>query len=94
MVVVWDFRSHQQYHSHTVRDSETPKTTSETSLFWPNGVVRGTCWSSMGGWGYLELMAVMFCYLLGQWLNFKLFGITYLVGKRKFKLFFQGPLAK
>ena len=32
--------------------------------------------------------------LLGQWLNFKLFGITYLVGKVKFKLFFQGPLAK
>ena len=29
-----------------------------------------------------------------QWLNFKLFGITYLVGKIKFKLFFQGPLAK
>ena len=30
------------------------------------------------------------CYihLLGQWLNFKLFGITYLVGKIKFKLFF------
>ena len=33
-------------------------------------------------------------YLLGQWLNFKLFGITYLVGKIKFKLFFQGPLAE
>ena len=32
--------------------------------------------------------------LLGQWLNFKLFGITYLVGKIKFKLFFQGPLAE
>ena len=32
--------------------------------------------------------------LLGQWLNFKLFGITYLVRKIKFKLFFQGPLAK
>ena len=31
------------------------------------------------------------CFLLGQWLNFKLFGITYLVGKIKFKLFFQGP---
>ena len=31
---------------------------------------------------------------LGQWLNFKLFGITYLVGKIKFKLLFQGPLAK
>ena len=28
--------------------------------------------------------------LLGQWLNFKLFGITYLVGKIKFKLFFSG----
>ena len=32
--------------------------------------------------------------LLGQWLNFKLLGITYLVGKIKFKLFFQGPLAE
>ena len=27
-------------------------------------------------------------FLLGQWLNFRLFGITYLVGKIKFKLFF------
>jgi len=27
-------------------------------------------------------------FLLGQWLNFKLFGITYLVGKKKFKLLF------
>ena len=33
-------------------------------------------------------------FLLGQWLNFKLLGIPYLVGKIKFKLFFQGPLAK
>ena len=33
-------------------------------------------------------------FLLGQWLNFKLFGITCLVGKKKFKLFFQGPLAE
>ena len=33
-------------------------------------------------------------FLLGQWLNFKLFGITYFVGKIKFKLFFQGPLAE
>ena len=32
--------------------------------------------------------------LLGQWLNFKLFGITYFIGKIKFKLLFQGPLAK
>ena len=30
--------------------------------------------------------------LLGQWLNFKLFGITYLVGKIKFKLLFQGSI--
>ena len=31
-------------------------------------------------------------FLLSQWLNFKLFGITYLVGKIKFKLFFQGSI--
>ncbi len=35
----------------------------------------------------------MYAYLAnGQ--PFKLWGITYLVGKIKFKLFFQGPLAK
>ena len=33
-----------------------------------------------------------FTLLLGQWLNFKLFGITYLVGKKKFKLLFQGSI--
>ena len=33
--------------------------------------------------------------LLGQWLNFKLFGITYLVGKiSRSNCFFRGPLAK
>ena len=31
-------------------------------------------------------------YLLGQWLNFKLSGIAYLVGKIKFKLYFRVPL--
>ena len=30
-------------------------------------------------------------FLLSQWLTFKLFGITYLVGKIKFKLLSQGP---
>ena len=30
--------------------------------------------------------------LLSQWLNFNLFGITYLVGKIKFKLFFSGSI--
>ncbi len=35
---------------------------------------------------------IIYIYLLSQWLNLKLFGITYLVGKIKFKLFFQGPL--
>ena len=35
-----------------------------------------------------------FGYFLGQWLTFKLLGIPYLVGKIKFKLLFQGPLAK
>ena len=31
-------------------------------------------------------------FLLVQWLNFKLFGITYFVGKIKFKLFFSGSI--
>ena len=58
--------------------------------FWSGfGLFRWFCpWFSWI-WGYpLETN------LLGQWLNFKLFGITYLVGKIKFKLFFQGPLAE
>ncbi len=34
-------------------------------------------------------------HIVGQWLTgFKLLGIPYLVGKIKFKLLFQGPLAK
>ena len=32
------------------------------------------------------------CDSLSQWPNFKLFGITYLVGKIKFKLFFSGSI--
>ena len=39
----------------------------------------------------LDVKDSMVC-LLGQWLNFKLFGITYLVGKIKFKLFFSGSI--
>ena len=31
---------------------------------------------------------------LSQWLNFKLSGMTCLVGKIKFKLLFQGPFAE
>ena len=38
------------------------------------------------------LKGIRFLFLLGQWLNFKLFGITYLVGKIKFKLFFSGSI--
>ena len=37
---------------------------------------------------------VALCILLGQWLNFKLFGITYLVGKIKFKPFISGSIGK
>ena len=33
-------------------------------------------------------------YSLSQWPTFKLLGITYLVGKKKFKLLFEGPLAE
>ena len=43
---------------------------------------------------HLKMVLPLYKHLLGQWLNFKLFGITYLVGKVKFKLLFQGPLAK
>ena len=49
-------------------------------------------------WNYIlqvvihQYSPLIFPYLLGQWLNFKLFGITYLVGNKPFKLFFfQGP---
>ena len=41
------------------------------------------------------LVDVILLGILGQWLNFKLFGITYLVGKiSRSNCFFQGPLAK
>ena len=36
----------------------------------------------------MEMAKKPWHFLLGQWLNFKLFGITYLVGKIKFKLLF------
>ena len=44
-----------------------------------------------GAFGVKIVMWEVFV-LLGQWLNFKLFGITYLVGKIKFKLFFSGSI--
>ena len=40
-------------------------------------------------WGYILYACLD---LLGQWLNFKLFGITYLVGKIKFELFISGSI--
>ena len=43
----------------------------------------------LGSMGYFTYL-----YSLSQWLNFKLFGITYFVGKIKFKLLSQGPLAE
>ena len=41
----------------------------------------------------MKITKVIVGNLLGQWLNFKLFGITYLVGKisRSNVFFFQGP---
>ena len=44
-------------------------------------------------WGTVSIL-MSTLHSLSQWLNFQLFGITYLVGKIKFKLFFQGPLAE
>ena len=52
-------------------------------------------WSFCGGQGGLwnsRCFGLQRTILLGQWLNFKLFGITYLVGKIKFKLLFQGSI--
>ena len=50
-----------------------------------------SCFSSyVPGW-----CIVIITYLLGQWLNFTAFlELHILVGKMKFKLLFQGPLAK
>ena len=51
----------------------------------------------INGWFHLLINGVYWGYnpLLGQWLNFKLFGITYLVGKiSRSNFFFQGPLAE
>ena len=47
----------------------------------------------MRDWGGTSFYQAMFN-LLSQWLTFKLFGITYLVGKIKFKRLFHGPLAE
>ncbi len=63
------------------------------------------CWFFFGIRGHLQNLntvqkmrvriSVVFYFSLGQWLNFKLFGITYLVGKiSRSNFFFQGPLAE
>ena len=54
------------------------------------GMSSGTDREPVGGCGPVFFSVVP--YLVGQWLNFKRFGITYLVGKIKFELLFQGPL--
>ena len=60
-------------------------------LFLMVHIVDHSCSTMTCTWDH----SLRFCFvLLGQWLNFKLFGITYLVGKIKFTLLFQGPLAK
>ena len=43
-------------------------------------------------WKTMVINVIYFVFSLSQWLNFKLFGITYLVGKIKFKLFFSGSI--
>ena len=72
---------------------------SKIVLFLFLGVIKNPCDLWVGGlsesWplgGFLQLdnLPPWKLTLLGQWLNFKLFGITYLVGKIKFKHFFSG----
>ena len=55
-------------------------------MYLDNSWLVGNQWVTTGG-----KTPICIC-LLGQWLNFKLFGITYLVGKIKFKLLFQGSI--
>ena len=55
----------------------------------PRGTDRGVCCDHRRNGGQESAIDID---LLGQWLNFKLFGITYLVGKIKFKLFFSGSI--
>ncbi len=59
-------------------------------------LMERTWWSRRGGFlgESARFVVGRVVILLGQWLNFKLFGITYLVGKIKFNFFFQGPLAE
>ena len=44
--------------------------------------------------GLQEVNVTFITYLPSQWPTFKLFGITYLVGKVMFTLLFHGPLAE
>ena len=37
----------------------------------------------------IYIYIILYIYLLGQWLNFQLFGITYLVGKIKSNFYFR-----
>ena len=77
---------------------------SEVSFWIPKTCRWQAPWHLMRYWKVHQVSLLLFLgcpwylvngvYWLGEWLNFKLFGITYLVGKIKFKLFFQGPLAK
>ena len=65
---------------------------------WTNGGGHVGChWSCpfSAGWCFSCWKRNVNNDLLSQWLNFKLFGITYLVGKiSRSNFFFQGPLAE
>ena len=65
----------------------SPQKTWTTNGTWKCYPKVGISSKKKGECGYGMILLDLF--LLGQWLNFKLFGITYLVGKIKFKLFFR-----
>ena len=74
----------------TSREISPPKTTDLKGWENQTGIIK---WDSFFSGHYnTHLGRNQTIYLLGQWLNFKLFGITYLVGKIKFKLFFPGSI--
>ena len=79
-----------QQRSHALHRTGTPLGSPNVSPKTPT-VLRRVAFLGVGGKCLLAYQGNTF---LAKRLNFELFGITCLVGKIKFKLLFQGPLAK
>ena len=71
---------------------ETPTKCNHVQWFWQGFIVKRPpiCWKSPVECICHICRSPTYVTLLGQWLNFKLFGITYLVGKISRSNFFSG----